>query len=315
MTKETRLATLAALLGNAIFGFSFMFSRIALGIAQPFVMLMYRFIGAFLGLNLLALWSMRSGRNKRQTDGRIDSMRFSLKGKPVLPLLALGVVQPVIYFLCESYGISLTNATFSGVIIALVPIVGLILGAVLLNEKPVRAQVLYSLLSIAGVVLMTMMQSAEGEIHPLGVVLLFGAVLSGVVFNIISRRISGQFSALERTYVMMLIAAVVFTALAVITTGADWQALLAPARSASFMLSIVYLSVVSSIAAFMLLNYANNYLPVAKTTAFCNLTTVISLFAGVVFLGEPFGVVSLIASAMIVLGVWGVQKAEQKTEN
>jgi len=129
MTKETRLATLAALLGNAIFGFSFMFSRIALGIAQPFVMLMYRFIGAFLGLNLLALWSVLSGRNRRQTDGRIDSMRFSLKGKPVLPLLALGVVQPVIYFLCESYGISLTNATFSGVIIALVPIVGLALGA------------------------------------------------------------------------------------------------------------------------------------------------------------------------------------------
>jgi len=31
----------------------------------------------------------------------------------------------------------------------------------------------------------------------------------------------------------------------------------------------------------------------------------------VVFLGEPFGVISLIASVMIVLGVWGVQKAEQ----
>ena len=59
----------------------------------------------------------------------------------------------------------------------------------------------------------------------------------------------------------------------------------------------------------MLLNYANNYLPVAKTTAFCNLTTVISLFAGVIFLGEPFGALSLLASVMIVLGIWGVQKA------
>ena len=57
-----------------------------------------------------------------------------------------------------------------------------------------------------------------------------------------------------------------------------------------------------------MLNYANSYLPVAKTTAFCNLTTVISLFAGVVFLGEPFGPVSLAASVMIVLGIWGVQR-------
>ena len=55
MTKETRLATIAALIGNTVFGFSFMFSRIALGIAPPFVMLMYRFIGAFLGLSILAL--------------------------------------------------------------------------------------------------------------------------------------------------------------------------------------------------------------------------------------------------------------------
>ena len=309
MTKEMRLATLAALVGNAVFGFSFMFSRIALSVAQPFVMLMYRFIGAFIGLNLLALWAVSSGRNAARSDGKIDSMRFSLAGRPVLPLLGLGVVQPVLYFLCESYGISMTNATFSGVIISLIPIAGMALGALVLHEKPVRAQVLYSLISIAGVVMMTMMQSAEGEIQPLGVLLLFGAVLSGVVFNIISRKISSQFSALERTYVMMLIAAVTFTALAVVTTGGDVQALLAPAASGSFLLAIGYLSIVSSIAAFLLLNYANNYLPVAKTTAFCNLTTVISLFAGVVFLGEPFGWASVAASVMIVLGVWGVQKA------
>ena len=309
MTRETKIATLAALIGNGIFGFSFMFSRIALDIAQPFVMLMYRFIGAFLALNLLALWSVHSGRGKN-TDGKIDSMRFSLRGKSIAPLLALGVVQPVIYFLCESYGISLTNSTFSGVIIALIPIVALGMGALLLGEIPRRAQVLYSLLSIMGVVLMTMMQSAEGEIRPLGVILLFGAVLSGVVFNIISRGISSRFSALERTYVMMLIAAGTFTLLAVISTGGDLQVLLAPVKNGRFLLAIGYLSLVSSVAAFLLLNYANNYLPVAKTTAFCNLTTVISLFAGVVFLGEPFGVVSLIASVMIVLGIWGVQKAQ-----
>ena len=38
-----------------------------------------------------------------------------------------------------------------------------------------------------------------------------------------------------------------------------------------------------------------------------SLIMVISLFAGVVFLGEPFGALSLLASVMIVLGIWGVQ--------
>ncbi|MBQ2991044.1 MAG: DMT family transporter [Clostridia bacterium] len=309
MNRETRLATIAALIGNSVFGFSFMFSRIALGIAPPFVMLMYRFIGAFLGMSVLALWSCAFSVGRRSEGDRIHSMRFDLRGRRIAPLVALGVVQPVLYFLCESYGISMTNSTFAGVIIALVPIAALFLGTLFLHERPARMQVLYSLLSIAGVVMMTMMQSAEGEIRPLGVALLFGAVLTGVSFNIISRKISTQYSALERTYVMMLVAAVSFTGLAAVSTGFDVQALLAPLASAPFMLAIVYLAIVSSVLAFLMLNYASNYLPVAKTTAFCNLTTVISLFAGVVFLGEPFGAVSLIASAMIVLGIWGVQKA------
>jgi len=310
MKREIKYATAAALLGNSVFGFSFMFSRIALGVAQPFVMLMYRFIGAFIGLNLLALWSRLSGVSSRSEGEKIHFMRFDLRGRNIAPLLALGIVQPVLYFLCESYGISLTNSTFAGVIIALVPIAALGMGAVFLQEKPSGKQVVFSLLSISGVVLMTMMQSAEGEIHPLGVVLLFGAVLSGVSFNVISRRISDRFSAFERTYVMMLIAAVAFTLLSVVSTGGDVGALLAPAGNMQFMTAIVYLSLISSVLAFLMLNYASNYLPVAKTTAFCNLTTVISLFAGVVFLGEPFGMISLIASVMIILGIWGVQKGQ-----
>lgn len=302
------MALLATMTGNSIFGFSFMFSRLALAEASPFTMLMYRFILAFFGLNLLALWTMK-GRKAKSTGSAEDFLRFDLRGKPVLPLLALGVVQPVIYFLCESYGIAMTNASFSGVIIALVPIAALGLGALLLKEIPTKKQVLCSLVSIAGVIVMTLQQSAEGEIRPLGVVLLFGAVLSGVMFNIISRGISGQFSALERTYVMMGVGAAAFTVLAVFEQCANPAALLAPMESASFMLGMAYLSLVSSIGAFLLLNFASGHLPVAKMTAFCNLTTVISVFAGVVFLHEPFSAVSLAASAVIILGIWGVQRA------
>ena len=305
MTNKTTAATLCALGGNAIFGFSFMFSRIALGVTTPFVMLTYRFILAVIGLSAMALWSVNRKNPPREQE---NFMRFSLQGKPVLPLLCLGVVQPVAYFFCESYGIAMTNASFSGVIIALVPIVGLILGAVCLREKATARQAVWSLVSIAGVIVMTLMQSAEGAVRPLGVLLLLGAVLSGVVFNIISRSIADRFSAFERTYVMMLIAAGTFLSFAVFENRADLSALLAPLKSLPFMGAMIYLSLVSSIGAFLMLNFANNHLPVAKTTAFCNLTTVISVFAGVMFLGEPFNLTMLIAAAMIVLGVFMVQK-------
>ena len=61
MEKNARRGAIAAIIGNAIFGFSFMFSRIALGVASPFVLLMYRFLISFLSLNLVALWARRTG--------------------------------------------------------------------------------------------------------------------------------------------------------------------------------------------------------------------------------------------------------------
>lgn len=298
--KTIFLATLAAFVGNGIFGFSFMFSRIALKTATPFTMLMYRFVLAFLALNVVALFAARSKRT--------DWLRFSLRGRAIGKLLLLGLIQPVLYFLCESYGIDMTNATVSGVIIALIPIVALAAGAVLMGERPSLMQVLFSLLSIGGVVVMTLQQSAGGAIRPLGVMLLIGAVIFGAAFNMMSRKLSADYSPLERTYVMMMVAAVAFTLLAVMENRAQPVVLLAPLQEPSFLGSMLYLSLFSSILAFMCLNYAANVLPVSKTTAFCNVTTVLSVFAGVVFLGESISLVSVIAAVVIIIGVFGVQK-------
>lgn len=307
MNRQQKIALGAAALGNGIFGFSFMFSRIALGITQPFVMLMYRFLITFAVLVMIAL--VCSGKKRENgPKGEIHWLRFDLKGRKILPLLGLGLIQPVGYFLCESYGISMTNSTFSGVIIALVPIAGMFLGAVTLGEKPRLRQILFSLLSIAGVILMTLQQSSDGVVQPVGVLLLVGAVIAGAAFNALSRKLSGEYSVLERTVVMMGVAALAFTVLAILGTGGDGTLLLAPLREPMFLAAMVYLALCSSIVAFMCLNLANNHLPVTSTTAFANLTTVISLFAGVIFLGEPFGAWAPVASVMILVGIYGVQK-------
>ena len=143
----------------------------------------------------------------------------------------------------------------------------------------------------------------------IGAVILLGAVCSGTTFNVISRKLSTRFSALERTWMMMGVAAVVFTGLAVIQCGGDFALLTAPLRNRSFIIAVLYLGVASSVVAFMALNVSAGCLTVAKNMAFCNLTTVLSLFAGVIFLHESFNAVSLVASALIILGIWGVQRA------
>ena len=72
------LALIAVIGGNVIFGFSFLFSKIALGMVQPSVLIAIRFSVAFIALNAIVLIGKKIGKG----------FAFSLKGKPLKPILA-----------------------------------------------------------------------------------------------------------------------------------------------------------------------------------------------------------------------------------
>lgn len=289
---KTRLAMLAAFGGNFIFGLSFLFTKTALAVTTPSVLLALRFLLAFLVMNILLL---------------TGKVKVSFKGKPIGWLLLMGVCQPVLYFYFENYGLLYSNATFSAVMIALVPIASLLFGAAFMRERPTWLQALCSVMSVAGVIWMALRQSAQGAITVWGVLLLIGAVMSSVGFNVISRRSAEQFTAFERTYMMFSVRAVVFGAVAVAENFRTPLQLIAPLTDGSFVISLLYLGVLSSVGAFLMINYANTWLPLSRATVFSNVITVVSVFAGVVLLKEAFDIYMLIASVMIILGIAGVQ--------
>ena len=116
-----------------------------------------------------------------------------------------------------------------------------------------------------------------------------------------------------RPFVMLMcrfiIAFLGMSVLALFDTRMDPDALFAPLKEPSFLGALLYLSLLSSIGAYLLVNYASTELPVGRVTTFCSLTTVLSVFAGVVFPGETINFVSLIAAAVIITGVFFVQRS------
>ena len=289
---KTHKAMWAAFGGNFIFGLSFLFTKVALRVTTPSVLLAWRFLLAFAAMNLLLL------------GGKI---RISFRGKPVGMLLLMGLLQPVLYFYFENYGLLYSNATFSAIMIALVPIVSLVWGALAMGERPTLLQILCSVLSVGGVVFMALRQTASGAITGRGVALLTGAVLCAVGFNSISRRCAETVSAFERTYMMFLVGAVCFTAVAVCEQVHTPLALVTPLTDGGFLVSLLYLGVLSSVGAFLMIHYANTWLPLSRATVFSNVITVVSVFAGVVILREPFDRYLLPASLLIIAGIAGVQ--------
>lgn len=296
--KSTHKGMLAAFGGNFIFGLSFLFSKTALAVATPSVLLCWRFLLAFLVMNALLL---------------TGKFNVSFKGKPLGLLLLMGLFQPVLYFYFENYGLIYSNATFSSVMIALVPIASLVYGALFMRENPTILQVLCSVLSVGGVVFMALLQSAQGAITVWGVLLLVGAVVSAVGFNVISRRSAETVTAFERTYMMFLVGTVAFGGVALFENIRTPLKLITPFADSGFLVSLLYLGVLSSVCAFLMINYANTYLTLSRATVFSNVITVVSVAAGIFLLVEPFSVQIVLAAVMIIVGIAGVQYFVRKT--
>lgn len=291
MNNKTVSATFAALAAQVIFGFSFMFTKIALGFASPITVIADRYIVAFIGLSAVVLI----------TKTKIKSL------KNIWKLVLMSLFQPVLYFLFESYGIEMTTSAFSSIMISLIPVVSMISGIFFLKEVPTVTQYLFTALSVIGVAVMALAGKADGTVTWLGILLLLGAVLSSVAYNTASRKISAEFGVMERTYAMAIIGLVVFGSLALIENIHKPMDVIIHFADVRYLTAIMYLGIASSVIAFLFLNYANTYLPVSKTTVFSNITTVVSVFAGAVFLDEKITILSLVSTIMIVVGVWGVQ--------
>ena len=78
--------------------------------------------------------------------------------------------------------------------------------------------------------------------------------------------------------------------------------------SLPFWASIGYLSIVSSIAAFMLYNYSTTVISTVRSASFSNIITVVSVLAGILILGEFLSIPQLICCVLIVIGVLGVNR-------
>lgn len=296
--KTHTLSLLAALASAVIFGMSFMFSKLALEVAAPTVLLAFRFTVAVAAMTLVVLVNALVGKLR----GR-PLFAFSLRGKPVYKLLLLGIVQPVAYFIFENYGILYTSSAVAGTIIAAVPVCCILMDVLVLHEKVTLKQVLCAVGAIGGVALISV--GGAVTVSALGMLFLLLTMLSDTLYYGISHDAAKRFTPFEMTYVMFIVGMVVFIPVGLIYAGGLHSPLITgPMHDGGFWVAVLYLGLLSSVLAYGLLNFANSHLSVSETSLFSNVTTVVSVLAGVVLLKEPFSVWQMLGVAVILVCVF-----------
>ncbi len=298
MKKETSrqfAGMMAAVAASLLFGLSFMFVKQSVNSVSAFTLLAWRFTFAFLAMCAAAL---------------LGVFKLNLRGKDIKPLLLIALFQPLLYYLSETWGIALTTSSETGTVMACVPIVTLILSGVILKEPPTKLQAASIAVSVAGVLIIVLIKGLSASLNPLGYALLLVAMMSDSLFVIFSRK-AAAYTSTEKTFIMSAAGAVVFTVCALVehtAAGTLRQFMLLPFTNMDFLLSLLYLSVACSVVAFVLCNYGISVIGATRSASLAVLTTVISVAAGVVFLGEPFSLAQGAATVLVLIGVYGANR-------
>lgn len=293
MKPELGKAYAAAVLNAVIVGLSFLFLKISLVDASPLDTLAHRFTFSIIAVVILVL---------------LRIIKINMSWKHILRIMPLGILYPALFFGFQSFGLLHATSSEGGILMALVPIFTVFLASLFLKERTNWGQKLSILLSVAGVMFILIMQGASIQFdHLTGLFLLLLSVLSLAGYSVLARPLAKQYKPMDMTCMMLGIGFVVFNLAAIIPHLANgtMHEFFIPLKQPKFLLSIIYLGVLSSLVTAFLSNYALSKLEAYKMSVFGNLGTIITIASGVIFLNEPLYSYHWIGAVMILAGVIG----------
>ena len=291
--KDNRVLTgsLCALGCEVLYGLSYLFTKQTAETASPLALLGWRFVVALAAMSLCVA---------------LGFIPVRLKGRRFGPLLRVALFCPCLYFIGETVGIRETTVTESGVFLACVPALSLLASTVILKKKPTKRQIIGILVTFLGVMTTVVAVGLSSSLSPVGYAALMLAVVAYALYSVFVD-LAADYTGAEITYVMLCSGAAFYGLLALGEAAAHGvlsELLTLPARSGTFLAAVLYQGIGCSVAAFFLSNAAIAKIGVNKTSSFIGVSTIVSILAGALALGEPLSVGQIVGAAVIVAGVY-----------
>jgi drug/metabolite transporter (DMT)-like permease len=293
MTPQTnRLAYGAIIAAAVLWGGSIVAQKLALSGFSAVEASVLRDIGGL--VILLTMWWWQEG-----TLGKLTKADVRMLG-----LLGLGVLGNHLFIIM---GLKYVSGAVGGVIIGSSPVVTALLSALLIQDVPLRAVWAGGLISFAGVGLVSVAGfQAAGDQPLLGSLLVFLGVVSWALYSIGSRQLMERHSALTVNWATLLVATVLqipllWTDRKMLDAGlgsvtpADWMAL-------------GYLVLFATAIAQQAWLYGVKGIGPSRASVFGNLTPVAAVVLSALLLNESVGMSEILGIALILAGVWVVDR-------
>lgn len=232
-----------------------------------------------------------------------NSKKEKIEKKDYWLLMIAGLLGVTLNQTFSIMGIASTNPIHSSLLIMSTPIIVSVLAAIFLKESFGGNKIIGLLLGLSGAFLLIKSRATSTETHP-PTLLGDGLILAGSVcyssYLILIRKVSRKYSPitiLRFVFIFGAMFSLPFSLKSFLT--ADWAGF-----SGWDWFSILYIVILGTLAANLLMNWGVQQWGPSKTGTFVYFQPVFGTLGAVLLMGEQFTVVKAIAGLLIVAGVW-----------
>ena len=267
----------------AIWGSTFVVTKLVLDEAEPFFV-----VAARLAIALVVLWPLLAWQGNDQT---VMSFRPAF--------IALGLLGVVGNFGLQTLGLAYTGAAEAALIVALTPLPIALLAGFFLREHLAARRLIGMAVSIAGVALITGLGAEAGAAAIVGDLLILASTFSWAGYTLLTKRIARRYSAAVITTAGISWGLVFLLPLAVV----EAVVVSPPELSLLGVGALAYLGLAASGATFLLWNYSLKSIGASVAGTFLNLIPVFGL-AFALLAGESLSLIQLAGGGAVAVGVW-----------
>ena len=286
-------------------GFSFFGIKMCVPYGDTLTILCYRYVAALIGV---ALWI-----------GIAKAIGVYPKGEPGRPKIRLYQTAAfyIAFMILQILAMFFATSIEGAIVYAMVPIFAKIIGRIALGEKSTPLQMFFIVMTVSALIVLIILNATDIHLNVTGLIIMTISSIFMGCQNVSARYVRGVFKPIEITATIAVGGSFIFIGASIIraaVTG-DWEALIEPLRHPQFVIWVSFLGIFCILLSAQFMAYMLAHMEIVQSTVFNSSSTLVSIIAGALILGEPLRWYHFICGAIILAGVVGMILAPAKAEN
>lgn len=286
-------------------GFSFFGIKKCVPYTDTLDMLAYRYAAALVGVIVYVGISKAIGRYPKGEPGRPKGMLY-LTAAFYMAFMVLQILA--MYF---------ATSIEAAIVFAMVPIFAKIIGRITLGEKSTPLQNFFVILTVAALLVLIILNATDIHLNVTGLLIMTVSAIFMGCQNVSARYVRGVFSPIEITTCISVGGFVIFfgVAFARALMRHDLPGFFEPLHHPQFVIWVSFLGICCILLTAQFMAFMLAHLQIVQCTVFNSASTLVSIIAGALILGEPLYWYHYVCGALILAGVVGLSVAPADTAN